>query len=79
MDLVFPVLHGKQGEDGAIQGLLDLSGIPYVGCDIQSSALCMDKSLTYLVARQAGVRTPRYRKVTAGADVDPIGSRIPSL
>ena len=38
LDVVFPVLHGKLGEDGAIQGLLELSGIPYVGCDVQSSA-----------------------------------------
>src|SRR3569833_1139010 len=49
LDVVLPVLHGKLGEDGAIQGLLELSGIPYEGCDIQSSALCMDKSLAYLV------------------------------
>ena len=55
VDVVFPVLHGKLGEDGAMQGLLELSGIPYVGCDVQSSALCMDKSLAYLVARSAGV------------------------
>ena len=65
LDLVFPVLHGKLGEDGAIQGLLELSGIPYVGCDIPSSALCMDKSLTYLVARAAGVATPDFWTVTA--------------
>ena len=71
VDLVFPVLHGKQGEDGAIQGLLDLSGVPYVGCDIQSSALCMDKSLTYLVARQAGIETPRFRAITPHVVVDP--------
>ena len=58
VDLVFPVLHGTHGEDGAVQGLLQLSGVPFVGCDVQSSALCMDKSLTYLVARQAGIRTP---------------------
>src|SRR3984893_16311937 len=38
LDLVLPVLHGKFGEDGAIQGLLELSGIPYAGCDVQSSA-----------------------------------------
>src|SRR5882724_12591664 len=49
LDLLLPVLHGKQGEDGAMQGLFELSGIPYVGCDVQSSALCMDKSLTYTV------------------------------
>lgn len=71
VDLVFPVLHGKYGEDGAIQGLLDLSGIPYVGCDIQSSALCMDKSLAYLVARSAGILTPQFRIVDANGAVDP--------
>jgi D-alanine--(R)-lactate ligase len=71
VDLVFPVLHGNEGEDGAIQGLLELSGLPYVGCDVQSSALCMDKSLTYMVARQAGVRTPHFRTVTAHDVVDP--------
>lgn len=60
LDVVLPVLHGTLGEDGAIQGLLELSGIPYVGCDIPSSALCMDKSLTYLAARAAGITTPEF-------------------
>ncbi|GIH19873.1 D-alanine--(R)-lactate ligase VanA-Sc [Rugosimonospora africana] len=71
LDLVFPVLHGKLGEDGAVQGLLDLSGIPYAGCDIQSSALCMDKSLAYTVARSAGIATPNFWTVTADEDIDP--------
>jgi D-alanine--(R)-lactate ligase len=71
LDVVFPVLHGTLGEDGAIQGLLELSGIPYVGCDVQSSALCMDKSLTYTVASSAGIATPRFWTVTPGDDVDP--------
>jgi D-alanine--(R)-lactate ligase len=71
LDLVLPVLHGKLGEDGAIQGLLELSGIPYVGCDVQSSALCMDKSLTYLVARSAGIATPNFCVVTANDNLDP--------
>jgi D-alanine---(R)-lactate ligase len=71
LDLVFPVLHGKLGEDGAMQGLLELSGIPYAGCDIQSSALCMDKSLTYMLAKAAGVATPSFSTVTANEDVDP--------
>jgi D-alanine---(R)-lactate ligase len=70
LDLVFPVLHGRLGEDGAIQGLLELSGIPYAGCDIQSSALCMDKSLAYLVARSAGIATPRFWTVTPDEKVD---------
>ena len=68
LDVVLPVLHGKLGEDGAIQGLLELSGIPYVGCDVQSSALCMDKSLAYLVAEKRGhpdaeLLDPRPRRV----------------
>ena len=70
LDVVLPVLHGKLGEDGAMQGLLELSGIPYVGCDIQSSALCMDKSLTYLVARSAGIATPKFWTVTANEKIE---------
>lgn len=46
LDAVIPVLHGKNGEDGSIQGLLQLSGIPVVGCDMTSSAACMDKVIT---------------------------------
>jgi D-alanine--(R)-lactate ligase len=71
LDVALPVLHGKQGEDGAMQGLLELSGIPYVGCDIQSSALCMDKSLAYTVVRSAGIATPDFWTVTANEKVDP--------
>jgi D-alanine---(R)-lactate ligase len=71
LDLVLPVLHGKLGEDGAMQGLLELSGIPYAGCDIQSSALCMDKSLAYIVARAAGIATPNFWTVTANENPDP--------
>src|SRR5919204_158043 len=71
LDLVLPVLHGRLGEDGAMQGLLELSGIPYVGCDVQSSALCMDKSLAYIVARSAGIATPNFWTVTANENVDP--------
>ncbi|HWE56722.1 MAG TPA: D-alanine--(R)-lactate ligase [Acidimicrobiales bacterium] len=70
VDIVLPVLHGRLGEDGAIQGLLELSGIPYAGCDIQSSALCMDKSLAYIVAGHAGVATPRFRVLTGTGPID---------
>ena len=55
IDVVFPVLHGENGEDGAMQGLLQLAGIPYVGPHISASAVAMDKTLTKLVADQAGV------------------------
>ncbi|GHH19924.1 D-alanine--(R)-lactate ligase [Streptomyces rubradiris] len=77
LDLVLPVLHGRFGEDGAVQGLLELSGIPYAGCDIQSSALCMDKSLTYTVARSAGIATPEFRVVAADEKVDAGGLPYP--
>jgi D-alanine---(R)-lactate ligase len=70
VDVAFPVLHGRWGEDGAIQGLLELAGIPYVGCDVQSSAVCMDKSLAYVVARSAGIATPKYWTVAADEEID---------
>ncbi len=70
LDVIFPVLHGKLGEDGAMQGLMELAGIPYVGCDVQSSAFCMDKSLAYIIARSAGIATPDFRIVMANEDID---------
>ena len=70
LDVVLPVLHGRFGEDGAMQGLLELSGIPYAGCDVQSSALCMDKSLTYTVVRSAGIATPNFLIVTVNENID---------
>jgi D-alanine---(R)-lactate ligase len=71
LDVVLPVLHGRLGEDGAIQGLLELSGIPYVGCDIPSSALCMDKSLAYLVVGNAGIATPKHWVLTGDEKIAP--------
>ncbi len=59
-DCIFPVLHGSGGEDGTIQGLLTLSGIPFVGCDVAASACGMDKSLTKLVAASAGVQQANF-------------------
>jgi D-alanine--(R)-lactate ligase len=70
VDVVFPVLHGTTGEDGAVQGLLELSGIPYVGCGIQASVTCMDKALAYVVARRAGIETPEFW-VVDGRDAAP--------
>lgn len=77
LDVVLPVLHGTLGEDGAMQGLLELSGIPYVGCDVQSSVLCMDKSLSYIVARSAGIATPNFWIFLAGEEIDPDGLTYP--
>lgn len=58
LHLVLPVLHGKNGEDGTVQGALALAGIPVAGCGVLSSALCMDKELAHRVAAEAGVLTP---------------------
>lgn len=63
IDVVFPVLHGENGEDGAMQGLLKLAGIPYVGPHVASSAVAMDKTLTKLVIDQAGVRQAQWQLV----------------
>lgn len=63
VDAVFPVLHGMNGEDGSVQGLCQLSGIPFVGCDMTSSAVCMDKSLTHTVLDSAGIKTAKYMAI----------------
>jgi len=63
IDVVFPVLHGENGEDGAIQGLLQLAGIPYVGPHISASAVAMDKTLTKLVADNAGITQAKWQLV----------------
>lgn len=61
VDVCIPVLHGRGGEDGSVQGLFELAGIPYVGCGILASALGMDKAATYGIVTDAGVRCPRCR------------------
>ena len=55
VDVAVPMLHGKNGEDGTIQGLFELARIPYVGCGVLSSAVCMDKVLANTVMDAAGV------------------------
>lgn len=59
LDLVLPVLHGKNGEDGTLQGLFELAGIPIIGCNTLSSALCMDKDRAHKLANLAGVAVPK--------------------
>ena len=56
VDVVFPVLHGENGEDGSMQGLLKIAGLPYVGPDVAASAACMDKTITKLMVGQTEVR-----------------------
>ena len=64
VDVVFPVLHGIWGEDGTVQGLLELACIPYVSCGVLSSAVTMDKAYTKIIADAAGVRQADYVIVT---------------
>ena len=60
IDVFIPVLHGKYGEDGTIQGLFEMLGIPYVGCGVSSSANSMDKSMTKLIVSHAGIKQADY-------------------
>ncbi len=60
LDAVFPVLHGKNGEDGTMQGLLQLAGLPFVGCDATSSAACMDKVLTNVMLDAMDIPQAKY-------------------
>ncbi len=77
VDVAFPMLHGKYGEDGTVQGILKMAGIPYVGCGIAASALCMDKALTYLAAAEAGVRVPRHRVLYKNDEITADGLTYP--
>lgn len=63
IDLVFPVLHGKYGEDGTIQGLFELAQIPYVGNGVLSSSISMDKAFTKIVAKNAKIPQAKYVEI----------------
>ena len=63
MDVAFPVLHGLYGEDGTIQGLLELIKVPYVGCKVLSSAVSMDKAYTKVLFEKAGLKQAKYEYV----------------
>ena len=60
VDVVFPILHGLYGEDGTIQGMLELLGIPYVGCKVLSSSLGMDKAYSKIIFEKAGIRQTKH-------------------
>lgn len=63
IDAAFPVLHGRNGEDGTIQGLFTLANIPFVGCDLLSSAVCMDKAVTNALLDHFGIKRCAWRSV----------------
>ncbi|MCL2053230.1 MAG: D-alanine--D-alanine ligase [Oscillospiraceae bacterium] len=66
IDAVIPALHGRNGEDGRIQGLLELSGIPYVGSGCLSSAACFDKAVTHTILEANGIKMAKWRQVERG-------------
>ncbi len=76
IDVVFPVLHGKYGEDGTIQGLLELLHVPYTGCGVLCSALTLDKVKTKQVVKDHGIVTPEFEIVKRG---DQVVSQFPCV
>ena len=73
---VFIALHGRYGEDGTVQGALELMGIPYTGSGVMASALAMDKVRTKMVWSTAGIPTPRFEVVDAGSDWAGVAKRL---
>ena len=69
VDVVFPLMHGPYGEDGTVQGLLELAGVPYVGSGVFASAACMDKAHMKLLFAAAGLPSPRHVVIRAGQPV----------
>jgi D-alanine-D-alanine ligase len=86
VDVVFPLLHGPFGEDGTVQGLLELAGVPYVGAGVLASAVGMDKAVAKLLFKAAGLRVSPYVVVgerdwaedteSVAAQVEALGSRV---
>ena len=75
-DRVFIALHGRFGEDGSLQGALELLGIPYTGSGVMASAVGMDKITTKIVWLSAGLTTPRYAVINAGSDLDAVAADL---
>ncbi|WP_304047095.1 D-alanine--D-alanine ligase family protein [Jatrophihabitans endophyticus] len=72
VDVVFPVLHGRFGEDGTIQGLLEMAGVPYVGPGVFASAAAMDKEFTKRLLRDAGLDVGRFEVLRQGRPWSPV-------
>jgi D-alanine-D-alanine ligase len=74
VDVVLPILHGPFGEDGTVQGLLELAGVPYVGPGVAASAVCMDKDVTKAVLRDKGIPVARSLTLLAEDEIaNPFG------
>ena len=75
-DRAFVILHGRYGEDGTIQGALELLGIPYTGSGVLASALAMDKWRSKLVWQSSGIPTPRSELLTRDSDMQAVATRL---
>ncbi len=74
VDVVLPILHGPFGEDGTVQGLLELAGVPYIGAGVAASAVCMDKDFTKKVLRESGIPVARHHTLREGDELqNPFG------
>jgi len=79
IDAAFPILHGKNGEDGTVQGIFELAGIPLVGCGVLASSLCMDKDRAHKLAHAAGVAVPRSFVLRRNMTIDNIMAQAEAL
>lgn len=79
LDAIFPVLHGSNGEDGTVQGLIKLSGIPLIGCDVLSSSLCMDKYLSHRLVESYGINVAKSIVINDKTNKDDINEKLKQL
>jgi len=77
IEVAFIALHGRYGEDGCVQGLLEVMGIPYTGSGVSSSAVCMDKLLTKEILEHNGISTPKFSVIRKDSECDPPPVRYP--
>mgnify|MGYP000876365623 CR=1 FL=1 len=79
IDIIFPVLHGKNGEDGNIQGIFEIAGIPYVGCNVISSSICMDKDYAHKIVDNAGFKVPKSLVINSEVDTEKINAFLVNM
>ncbi len=79
IDCVFPIIHGKFGEDGTLQGLLEIAGIPYVGSGVMASAAAMDKAVTKMFVDKIGVKQAKYFSTDRNDIIENIGARLKEI
>ena len=79
LDAAFPVMHGKNGEDGTIQGLCEMAGIPVIGCGALCSALCMDKDRAHRLVSLAGIDVPQAIVFTSMPDEEEAAARVAAI